>query len=39
MQEYDAMRMNLEVKENELLALEEKLNARERVRPISLSMK
>ncbi|PRQ53157.1 hypothetical protein RchiOBHm_Chr2g0163401 [Rosa chinensis] len=29
--EYDDMRMNLEVKEKELLALEEKLNARERI--------
>lgn len=36
MQEYDTMRINLEMKEKELLALEEKLNARERVRPISL---
>jgi hypothetical protein len=31
MQEFDAMRKNLEIKEQELLALEEKLNARERV--------
>ncbi|BFG26368.1 hypothetical protein CerSpe_126420 [Prunus speciosa] len=29
--EYDTMRINLEMKEKELLALEEKLNARERV--------
>lgn len=31
MQEFDAMRTNLEMKEKELLALEEKLDNRERV--------
>lgn len=35
MQEYDALRTNLEMKEKELLVLEEKLNDRERVSPTS----
>ena len=36
MQETDAMRQSLEIKEKELLALEEKLCARERVSPWNL---
>ena len=35
MQEYDALRMNLEMKEKELLVWEEKLNAKEKVSPIT----
>jgi hypothetical protein len=36
MQEFDAMRKNFEIKEQELIALEEKLNARESVSSCTL---